>query len=180
MSGFARALFASLTSHAVHYNGEDEAKRYSNYIEVLANLGIKYVQLDEALGRPPSMKELGARFISHATATHSDAEKVWEMFVGDVQKAIAIEPESGSKTGRLDPKQSLTQKREVIPAVQTEESAPDVHSEHAPAEEFVPNSQSGNHLNQCPDLEADLELATHRRTQAVEELPEVWAAQVVL
>jgi hypothetical protein len=138
VSVFTRALFASLTSHAAPFNGEEEAKRYSNYIEVLANLGIKYVQLEEALGRPPSMKEIGERFVSYATAIHSDAEKVWEMFAGDVQKARAIEPEPGNKTDRLDQKQSLTQKQEIVSAVQTGESAPDAHSAHSPTGQRQP------------------------------------------
>lgn len=98
VTGFARALFDSLTAEAARHRGEDEAKRYSNYIEVLANLGIKYVQLEEALGRPPVMKDLGERFISHTVAVKvDDPEGVWAIFVEAVESAKITAQQSVNK-----------------------------------------------------------------------------------
>jgi hypothetical protein len=107
VSGFARALFVSLTSEAARYRGDDEAKRYSNYIEVLANLGIKYVQLEEALGRPPAMKDLGERFVSHTKAVKDDdPESVWIAFVDAVENAKAAAYEGVSNTPVSEPQMS--------------------------------------------------------------------------
>jgi hypothetical protein len=87
VSAFARSVFDSLTSKAARYRGQDEANRYSNYIEVLANLSIRYFQLEEALGRPPHMKELGERFVSHATAINEDIGNVWREFIEAIASA---------------------------------------------------------------------------------------------
>lgn len=119
VAAFARALFDSLTSEAARHRGEGEAKRYGNYIEVLANLGIKYVQLEEVLGRPPVMKELGERFVSHTVAVkEDDPGSVWVTFVEAVENAKSTPRESADKI-RPRPPQTASQKRGTMPEVQT-------------------------------------------------------------
>lgn len=120
VSGFARALFMSLTSEAARFRGEDEAKRYSNYIEVLANLGIKYVQLEEALGRPPVMKDLGERFVAHTKAIKDDdTEGVWMTFVEAVGNAKATANKGVSKTN-LSETQTSSPVTKVQPSAREE------------------------------------------------------------
>lgn len=116
--GFARALFDSLTAEAARYRGESEAKRYSNYIEVLANLGIKYVQLEEALGRPLAMKDLGERFVSHTVAVKdNDPEGVWVTFVEAVESAKITAQQSADNNQPRMP-QTPPQEPDIQPEVQ--------------------------------------------------------------
>lgn len=99
VTGFAQSLFDSLTEQASRFRGNDEAKRYSNYIEVLANLGIKYIQLEEALDRPPEMKELGEQtFRFHSIAINDDPIEIWKIFVEAIGKAKIVGAHTSRKT----------------------------------------------------------------------------------
>ena len=53
----------------------------------LAELGLKYVQLEEALGRPPEMKELGEKFTYRSKVLAADDGEAWETYRQAVESA---------------------------------------------------------------------------------------------
>lgn len=79
---FVRRVFEHLPSHQFEmYDGrvsDDTTQDY--YRKELAELAIKYVQLEEALGEPPEMKQLGDKFTYRSRVLHSDDAEAWKIF----------------------------------------------------------------------------------------------------
>ena len=71
--------------------GNDRAKqdaewRAHGYRTKLAELSVAYVQVREAIGRPPALKEFGlARFKANASALGDNVEEAWELYGRAVQ-----------------------------------------------------------------------------------------------
>lgn len=56
----------------------------------LAELSIWYVQVWEALGRPPSLKEFGTgKFTDPGSILDSDIDRAWERYGSAVQGCLA-------------------------------------------------------------------------------------------
>jgi hypothetical protein len=53
----------------------------------LAELGLRYVQLEEALGRPPEMKELGDKFTYRSKVLAADDAEAWRIYRQAVERA---------------------------------------------------------------------------------------------
>jgi hypothetical protein len=53
----------------------------------LAELGLKYIQLEEALGRPPEMKELKEKFTYRSKVLAADDEEAWRIYREAVERA---------------------------------------------------------------------------------------------
>lgn len=53
----------------------------------LAELGLRYVQLEEALGRPPEMKELGQKFTYRSKVLAADDAEAWRIYRQAVERA---------------------------------------------------------------------------------------------
>ena len=53
----------------------------------LAELALKYVQLEEALGRPPEMKELGDKFTYRSKVLAVDDDDAWRIYVQAIERA---------------------------------------------------------------------------------------------
>ena len=53
----------------------------------LAELGLKYVQIEEALGRPPEMKELGQKFTYRSKVLASEDGDAWRIYAQAVERA---------------------------------------------------------------------------------------------
>jgi hypothetical protein len=79
---FVRRVFEQLPSRQFEmYDGrvsDDASQVY--YRKELAELAIKYVQLEEALGEPPEMKQLGDKFTYRSRVLHSDDAEAWKIF----------------------------------------------------------------------------------------------------
>lgn len=68
---------------------DKDGQNYTNYIDALAGLGVRYVQMEEALGRLPEMNELGKRFKDHSRALKDDVGEAWEIFIDTIQRVRA-------------------------------------------------------------------------------------------
>jgi hypothetical protein len=55
----------------------------------LAELGLRYVQLEEALSRPPEMKELRDKFTYRSRVLAADDDEAWQIYVRAVERAKA-------------------------------------------------------------------------------------------
>jgi hypothetical protein len=86
--GFVKRLYAVLPSQSFTFPDGADASRYrERYIEEIANLGVKYIQMEEGLGRPPEMKDLGEKFPYYSKAMPGDVEEGWQTFVKAVNDA---------------------------------------------------------------------------------------------
>lgn len=86
---FVRHVFENLPSLQFQmYEGrtsDDTAQDY--YRKELAELAIKFVQLEEALGRPPEMKEIGEKFLYRFKVLNADEGEAWRKYSDAVQSA---------------------------------------------------------------------------------------------
>lgn len=57
------------------------------YRKELAELAIKFVQLEEALGRPPEMKEIGEKFLYRFKVLSADESEAWRIYRDAVSTA---------------------------------------------------------------------------------------------
>jgi hypothetical protein len=56
--------------------------------EELANLSLRYIQLEEALGRAPEPAELGLEKLQeYSQILNQDLNMVWTMYTGSIQSA---------------------------------------------------------------------------------------------
>jgi hypothetical protein len=87
--GFTKRLYETLPSQPNTLPDREYPNSYrvAEYIEHIANLGIKYIQMEEGLGRPPEMKELGQKFLYYSKAIPGDLNEAWETFVKTVKEA---------------------------------------------------------------------------------------------
>jgi hypothetical protein len=104
MADFVRRVYDDLPSNQFQvYEGrisDDTSQDY--YRKELAELAIKYVQLEEALGRPLEMKELGDKFTYRSKVLNADEATAWRIYSDAVQKAKADSP----KRTKVQPNQS--------------------------------------------------------------------------
>ena len=71
---------------------DDASQDY--YRKELAELAVKYVQLEEAMGEPPEMKQLGDKFTYRSGVLHSDDAEAWKSFsraVGNAKSSVPQE-----------------------------------------------------------------------------------------
>ena len=62
---------------------QDAERRSDGDRKRLAELGVWYVQVREAVGRPPTLKEFGlSKFKPFASAIGEDAEQAWAVYSG--------------------------------------------------------------------------------------------------
>src|SRR5205085_11085776 len=66
-------------------------------------LSIKYVQLEEALGRPPEMKEIGKKFSYRSKVISGDEAEAWSIYKEAVERAKhAVSKSSTTEAVRPD------------------------------------------------------------------------------
>jgi hypothetical protein len=79
---FVKRVFEQLPSRQFEmYEGrmsDDASQDY--YRKELAELAIKYIQLAEAMGGPPEMKQLGDKFTYRSGVLDSDDAEAWKIF----------------------------------------------------------------------------------------------------
>ena len=91
--GFGRRLYESLPSRPFQFPGGRDASSYrESHMEAIANLGVHYIQMEEALGRPPRMNEIGETFPYYSQAMSDDVQEAWEAFVAAVDNARNVVP----------------------------------------------------------------------------------------
>ena len=90
---FVRRVFEQLPSRQFEmYAGrtsDDASQDY--YRKELAELAIKYVQLEEAMGQLPELKQLGDKFTYRSGVLHSDEAEAWKIFsraVGNAKSSV--------------------------------------------------------------------------------------------
>lgn len=104
------------------YDGRisDDATQNS-YRKELAQLAIKYVQLEEALGRPPQLKEIGEKFAYRSKVLSDDLSQAWSIYETAVRKArIAVGSEARAMSSipqLLSDVRSETTTRQLSPQV---------------------------------------------------------------
>ena len=86
---FVRQVFENLPSLQFQmYEGrisDDTSQDY--YRKELAELAIRFVQLEEALGRPPEMKEIGEKFLYRSNVLSADQGEAWRIYSDAVWNA---------------------------------------------------------------------------------------------
>lgn len=95
--GFAYAVFTELGGpETAPRDIHDYSANLTRYhaIEKLAGQGFRYVQLLEALGRPPDLKEFGRSIfqVPSAQALDKDIDHAWTQFTAAVERALASQP----------------------------------------------------------------------------------------
>ena len=96
---FVRAVFKQLPSIPFElYDGKiaDESAQKS-YLEELARLSVKYVQLEEAMGRSPEVKEIGEKFTYRCKAISSDVGEAWRIYSEAIKRAKSAKHLKGGK-----------------------------------------------------------------------------------
>jgi hypothetical protein len=89
--GFAKKLYESLPSQPFRFpDGKDASSYRAGYIEEIATLGIKYIQLEEGLGRPPELQELGEKFPYYCKAMPGNLDEAWHTFVRALEDARRV------------------------------------------------------------------------------------------
>jgi hypothetical protein len=112
--GFAKHLYQSLPSQSFKFPDGNDASHYrARYIEEIANLGIKYIQMEEGLGRPPEMKELGEKFPHYSKAMPGNLEESWNTFLKALGNVRAF-ASSGSPRNKSSSTRQLVQNNEAI------------------------------------------------------------------
>ena len=101
-TAFARRVLDRLPSLPFEvYEGRISDKATQDYYRrELAELAIKYVQLEEALGRPPEIKEIGEKFTSRSNVLDADESEAWRIYsnaVGWAKTAVAETSPTKSK-----------------------------------------------------------------------------------
>lgn len=98
--GFATNLFAQLAGEPYRrppmwHEAPEEHERLSNFSD-LAGLCVEYLQLEEALGQAPELKNLGrAKFQYHSSVLAEDLDEAWGIYsaaVHDVLRAVRESP----------------------------------------------------------------------------------------
>lgn len=93
-AAFVRRVFERLPSLQFQmFEGrisDDTAQDY--YRKELAELAIKYVQLEEALGRPPTINEIGEKFSYRSKVLNADEAEAWRIYCDAVQASRATNP----------------------------------------------------------------------------------------
>ena len=84
---FARTVLDELR-RSTGQSGCNEAER-AHHLQRLAAESVGYVQLWEALGRPPSRKELGAKFDWASKALSVDVDIAWEGYAAAIERSRA-------------------------------------------------------------------------------------------
>lgn len=70
-------------------SAQDAAWRDHGNRVKLAELSVSYVQIREALGRPPSLKEFGiGRFKAVSSSLDKDIERAWAIYVSAIERSI--------------------------------------------------------------------------------------------
>jgi hypothetical protein len=88
---FAQAVYEAMPPHPADLISEES--RNANYRilrmkEELANLSLRYIQLEEALGRAPEPAELGLEKLQeYSQILNQDLNMVWTMYTGSIQSA---------------------------------------------------------------------------------------------
>jgi hypothetical protein len=88
-AAFVRRVLEGLPSLKFEVYGgrvsDDTSQDY--YRKELAELAVKYVQLEEALGRPPELKEIGEKFTYRSKVLNADEAEAWGIYSMAVQNA---------------------------------------------------------------------------------------------
>lgn len=69
------------------YGRISDERMQNNYREELAELAITYVQMEEALGRPPQLKEIGERFSYRSKVLNTDEFEAWRIYCNAIESA---------------------------------------------------------------------------------------------
>jgi hypothetical protein len=99
----------------------------------LAELGLKYVQLEEALGRSPEMKELGEKFTYRSKVIATDDEAAWQIYKQAVEHAkVEIMRGGGKGVGETYPDAPAAPSMSAPPQVHGVAPAPPAPLAHSP------------------------------------------------
>ena len=88
----------------------------------IAELGLKYIQLEEALGRPPEMKEMGEKFTYRSKVLAADENQAWQIYKRAVERAKE----------KIQQQPPRTEKMQVTSAPQVHAHTPLQHNEETP------------------------------------------------
>ena len=106
--GFTKRLYALLPSQPFTFpDGKDASSYRERYMEDIANLGIRYIQMEEGFGRPPTMKELGEKFPYYSKAMPGDLDEAWETFISAINEArqfASLRSETSKAEGTCGPR----------------------------------------------------------------------------
>jgi hypothetical protein len=94
---FRQRVKQELTAGASHAHAADVEE--SNKVSALARYSIQWVELAEAIGTPPTLKQLGTRHFSTLAAVLSDdTETAWQVYCDAIERALNGR---GSASGQL-------------------------------------------------------------------------------
>jgi hypothetical protein len=67
--------------------GEENQKRY---VEELAMKALSFIQLYEAIGEMPTLKDFSTKFKYHSPVLHEDENQAWEIYTAAIKKALQL------------------------------------------------------------------------------------------
>ena len=91
---FARGVVAEIRTALGHDATPDPQERLSPEVRALGELAVWYVQVREAVGRPPTLGEVGTlRFKRVGTGLGPNLEQAWERYGRIVERLLVRYPQ---------------------------------------------------------------------------------------
>jgi len=90
-TAFVKKIAELLPSQDFNYYGQ-QAGEYiqKQYVEELAQKALNFIQLYEAAGEIPTLKDFSTKFKQNSQVLHDDENQAWEIYVSAIKKALQI------------------------------------------------------------------------------------------
>lgn len=129
IEGLTRAVFTALKDGWQQPVDSEQARLNSDAIARLAENSVLFVQLEEALGRKPTLKEFGSlQYDYYWSALGSSSEEAWEKYykiVEDTKQALEVSPNNYAPAVSARPSESPEVSKQSVPQVRNETSVQD-------------------------------------------------------
>ena len=118
--GFVKKIAKILPTRAfIYYDGQpasNENQQY--YARELAEKALSFVQIREASGKNPQLKEFSSKFKYRSSVLHEDETKAWEIYEAAIEKAL----QSINSQGQVVPRANI--KSEIVIKKQEQNMSP--------------------------------------------------------
>lgn len=86
---FVKNVAKFLPSKDFNYFGQQAGEEnQKQYVEELAMKALSFIQLYEAIGEMPSLKDFSTKFKYHSPVLHEDENQAWEIYTAVIKKAL--------------------------------------------------------------------------------------------
>lgn len=109
---FVKKIAELLPSQDFNYYGQ-QAGEYiqQQYVQELAQKALNFIQIYEAIGELPTLKDFSTKFKQHSAVLHNDESQAWEIYVSAIKQALTF---SNKETAAAPPPVKLENKISVV------------------------------------------------------------------